>query len=100
MVRDLMAPETSETDLLCGILDRGRVATVLASISVVIFACASAPPRRSLERAADAEVAGSVRAALFATGNICGAHRYRDRCRRGSSWRLCLGKRRLSKDSN
>jgi osmotically-inducible protein OsmY len=69
-----MAAQTLKTDLLCSAIVRGTAALVAASISVAIVACVSAPPRSGLERAADAETADRVQAALFADPNIYARH--------------------------
>lgn len=74
MPGSFIAAQTSETDLLRSVLVRGSAATVVAGIAVGIVACNSVPPRTSLERAADAETADRVRAALIADPNIYARH--------------------------
>jgi osmotically-inducible protein OsmY len=60
--------------VLRSVLVRGSAATVVAGIAIAIVACKSAPPRTSLERAADAETADRVRAALIADPSIYARH--------------------------
>jgi osmotically-inducible protein OsmY len=74
MLGSFIATQTSETDLLRSVLVRGSAATLVAGITAGIVACNSVPPRTSLERAADAETANKVRAALIADPNIYARH--------------------------
>ena len=74
MLRGFSPARTSETNLLRGIFVQGLVAAVVAGIAIGIAACASAPPRSSLERATDAETADRVQAALMADPNIYARH--------------------------